>query len=267
MATRSHMRRWIIGLLGAVIVACHMSGYAADAETESPEFTAHYTLGKGPLELADLTRRVYRSADDTYVFLSEAKPLGIVKLFNKSTITETSEWTYVDNQLRPLSYVYDRHGDKDPRQFKITFDWQKLMASSSGAESWHVAIQPGILDKLLFHLALIHDLQRGRQELTYLIADSGTIKNHLFTVVGKESITTELGTFETWKLERNGNHQTILWCAPKLGYMPVKLEQEGLTMVIKSLSRVPQIAAAATKQPANKTSDNQNSGATKTLKR
>ncbi|MBI3773600.1 MAG: DUF3108 domain-containing protein [Gammaproteobacteria bacterium] len=251
MTTLLGIRRWIIGLLGAVAFVHQTVILAADTPAPpSPEFTANYVLSKGALELADLTRRVYRTANDTYVFLSEAKPLGIVKLFTKSTITEMSEWIYVEGQLRPLSYLYDRRGDKDPRQFKINFDWQKLTATSSGAESWETAVQPGILDKLLFHLALIHDLQQGRQELTYLIADSGAIKNHLFTVAGDETVTTELGTFKTLKLERSGNHQTILWCAPQLGYIPVKLEQDGLTMTIKSLSRIPQITVAIPTEPA-----------------
>jgi hypothetical protein len=236
---------WLLCLFSVALVGYHPSNAFAVDSTPSPEFSSQYVLHKGPMELGETTRRLYLSENGSYVFYSESKPVGIARLFTKSNITEVSEWIYVQGQLRPLNYTYDRRGDSNLRQVKINFDWQKLTATSTVDSPWQISVHPGTLDKLLYHLALVHDLQQGRQELTYSVADSGTIKSYLFTVVGEETVTTELGTHKTIKLERNGgSHETIVWCAPQLGYIPVKLEQDGVTLTIKSLSRVPQLTAA-----------------------
>lgn len=258
---------WLLCLITVVIFSHQRNACAVDG-TPSPEFTSQYVLHKGSMELGESTRRLYLSENGSYVFYSESKPVGIARWFTKSNITELSEWIYVQGQIRPLNYTYDRRGDSNPRQLKINFDWQKFKATSTADNPWQVSINPGTLDKLLYHLALIHDLQQGRQELTYSVADSGTIKSYLFTVAGEETVTTELGTYKTIKLERSGgSHETTVWSAPQLGYMPIKLEQDGVTLTLKSLSRVPQLTAAKPAETAAAKNTKNTDGETAKAKR
>jgi len=60
-----------------------------------------------------------------------------------------------------------------------------------------------------------------------MVADGGKIKNYNFEIIGKEIINTPLGKLETIKLVRlkpNSRRKSTLWCAKKLEFLPIKVE-------------------------------------------
>ena len=86
----------------------------------------------------------------------------------------------------------------------------------------------------------------GRQNLRYTIADGGKIKDYNFEILGEETLSTPLGKLDTVKLERhkpNSRRKSTLWCAKKLEFLPVKVEnveKDGriTTALIKSLDGI-----------------------------
>ena len=191
-------------------------------------FTAVYLLTSGPLTLGKMTRTLSLTPEGRYIYDSYSKPIGYAKWFVSTTLKERSEWILHNGQLRPLSYHYDRSGDKKKlaRHVHITFDWEVMRATNTiNNDPWHMAISDNTLDKLLYHLAVVYDLQRGRTELSYTVADGGKLKTQRFEIIGEERIETPLGTFNTLKLKTSGKRDTFIWCAPKLDYLPVQLEQ------------------------------------------
>lgn len=213
---------------------------ATQAPTTLPEtFSVTYVLTKGPLSLAEMTRKLYRNDAGHYVYESYSKPIGIARWFTDSTLLEKTEWIYHDDQLRPLHYLYDRDGDKE-RLVKLTFDWDRMrVINDINHDPWTMNIPSGTLDKLLYHLAVMYDLARGEETLSYQVADGGTLKTYEFNKLKSETIETPLGKFETVKLERPGRRDTILWCAKELNYLPVRIMQEEdgkhLTLKLKSV--------------------------------
>ena len=77
------------------------------------------------------------------------------------------------------------------------------------------------MDKLLYQLAIMHDLQNGRTPASYRIADGGGIKTYSFEKLGEEVVETPLGSFDTIKILRHkpgSSRKYVFWCAPDLEY-------------------------------------------------
>jgi len=224
------------------------------ADTSLPDqFTAVYKAKLGPIELAQMTRKLYQNDEGHYVFESHSKPMGYARWLTSSELRERSEWIYHNGIMRPLSYFYDRSGDKK-RYVEINFDWEHQRATNKiNHDPWHMTIPDGTLDKLLYHLAIIRDLELGKQKFEYQIADGGTLKTVHFEYLGEEVLETKLGKFTTVKMYHPGKRKendTWLWFAKELGYFPVQIEQQkgnGTVMVtlqsLEGISRRPARAA------------------------
>lgn len=220
------------------------------------KFDATYSLSVGPLALAEMTRKLYPKGDGSYVYESSSKAVGYAHWFTKSVLTERSEWRYENQQLRPLIYSYDRTGDsKKERHLKLIFDWQsRRITDITNKEPWKLVLTNGTQDKLLYQLALVNDLQQGkRTKLEYNVADDGTAKITTFEIVGEERIQTALGEFDTLKLQTSGTRTTTLWCAKKLNYLPVLIEQHdergSALLKLVNLSGIPVPIPVATNAP------------------
>jgi len=217
----------------------------AQAENTLPEsFSATYSLHKGPITLAEMKRKLYKNDNGNYVYESYSEPVGYARWFTDNTLLEKTEWSYHQQQLRPIKYSYERNGSKKKRHVKLKFDWDKMRVTNDiNNDPWSMKITEGTLDKLLYHLAVMHDLSNGTKSPEYQIADGGKLKTYSFSNLGQETIRTDLGTFETIKLKRPGKRDTILWCAKELNYLPIKVVQEEndieLTLTLKSVSGLP----------------------------
>lgn len=211
------------------------------------KFDATYTLTVGPLTLAEMTRKLYPKGDGNYVYESHSKPAGYARWFTKSVLMERSEWRYDKlRQLQPLSYSYDRTGDSDKeRHVKLVFDWaNSRITNIINNDPWKMELPSGALDKLLYQLAVVNDLQLGkRTNLEYNVADGGSMKKFKFDVIGEQRIKTALGEFDTLKIKTEGTRTTTLWCAKQVGYLPVLIEQHDergqALLKITSLTGIP----------------------------
>ena len=207
-------------------------------------FEATYTLHTREAQFAEMNRSFVAAGNGKYIFRSETRTTGFMSLFRKDRIIEESQWSEHEPQLRPEHYTYQHTGGKKDRFVDIVFDWEKNRITNQVGDSvWSMTLQPEILDKLLYQLAIMRDLQRGRLPQSYTIADGGKIKSYEFEVLGEESVQTPLGTQQTIKLARyksGSKDKTLLWCAINLEYLPIKVEnteQDGqvTTALIKTL--------------------------------
>ncbi len=217
----------LLAFCALTLLGAHGASHAAAGLPE--KFEATYSLSVGPLTLAEMTRKLYPKGDGSYIYESRSKPIGYARWFTKSTLVERSEWRYENQQLRPITYSYDRSGDSDEeRHVKLIFDWQNgRVTNIINKDPWKMKLPAGTQDKLLYQLALVNDLQRGQRltKLEYNVADGGTAKVIKFEIVGEERIKTKLGEFDTLKLQTTGTRTTTLWCAKALNYLPVLIEQ------------------------------------------
>ena len=218
---------------------------AQSAEGIPGEFVASYSLHSMGTRFADMTRRFSRLDNGNYLYQSETSTVGLLSLFRKDHIIEKSTWHFTDGQLQPLLYSYEHTGGKKDRDVVVKFDWSsRRIINSINGSSWHMPIQAYIMDKLLYQLAIMFDLNKGKDRISYAIADGGKIKNYDFELIGEDMIETPLGVFSALKLVRhkpNSRRRTVIWCARDLGYMPIKVENienngRETTAIIETLS-------------------------------
>ena len=240
----------IVGLFVALCCAClpglHTPVRAdGDSGAGLRPFEAEYTLYAKNTKAARVVRSLVALDDGAYEYRSETKTVGLISVFKKLHIIESSRLALENRILKPLSYSYNRTGHRKPRDVSIEFnrDTGKIKNTING-DFWHLPMEHAVMDKLLYQLAIMHDLQNGRTPTSYQIADGGGIKTYNFEKLGEEVVETPLGSFNTVKMIRHrpdSDRKSIFWCAPELDYLQVKVEhteKDGSTTVavIKSIT-------------------------------
>ena len=117
---------------------------------------------------------------------------------NRSEVScSISVWQYAPahQDFQPLEYLYQNINDDKVRNVKLLFDWNKNRVTNIiNGDPWHMALSPGVQDKLLFQLKMMQDLKNGSQ-LKYSVADGGKIKEYIIENQGNETLEISLGRF------------------------------------------------------------------------
>lgn len=196
-------------------------------------FDATYALHYDDLRIGVMKRSLTRNNDGSGVFESHGKLTGLAAMFRSDKITESSHFMIKDGQLRPLSYSYLRTGSKKDKSETHRFDWSDLQVTSTTRNGGNLAdISPGLLDKLLYQLAIM-DVDDPKSGLEFRLIDGTNQKTYQFAYKGEEALKTPMGTLKTLKFERIRSDQadgspnkrsTVLWSAPSLHNLPVRVD-------------------------------------------
>lgn len=169
--------------------------------------------------------RVLKSLDNgSWSFSSEASAL-------MAGISEKTRFTYQPSEhIKPLSYRYHRKVLGKSRKASVDFDWDSNRVTTVVKDTpWKMSVPEATQDKLSYQLQLRLDLMAGKTEMTYSVADGGKLKEYRFKVTGEESIETPFGTYNAVRVMRdrgeNADRETLIWFAPELDYLIVRLEQ------------------------------------------
>ena len=216
------LNQWSLALLVG------LSSIATGEENAPSLFEADYTIRMKGAQVAKMTRQFSRQESGDYQYHSETRTTGLISLFRKDHIIENSKWKMQSDKIVPSEYYYDHSGGKKDRKVSISFDWENnRITNSIDGSSWKMPTSPNIMDKLLYQLAIMYDLQAGKESLRYTVADGGKTKIYNFEILGEETVKTPLGNLLAVKLERhkpNSRRKSTLWCAKDLEYLPVKVE-------------------------------------------
>lgn len=145
-------------------------------------------------------------------------------------LTEESSLQVVDEQIRPLSYHYERRGLGRGKEITQQFDWQQGQVTGEYKdEAFNLPTEPGLLDKTTYQLALQADLAAGKQDMQYRVVDGDEVEEYHFRVVGEDRVTTRVGQFDAVEVERirepDAKRETTLWFAKDWNYLLVRLSQ------------------------------------------
>lgn len=228
----------------SLLLLCSYSLPAFPANDFPAPFTADYKLYARGLPIGEGARRLYQQQDGKLVFESKTLTTGVLALFRDDKIEERSIFTLDQGNIRPLEYTYDHTGSKKQKHVHLTFDWQNHKVKNTGSQTWELPLQKGTLDDQLYQIVLMQDLQQGKRQLSYTVADDDKkIKVYTPTYIGKELVKTGIGELETLKYQRlsaDKKRQTTLWCAPALHYLPVQVEHlekgEVVTMILQTVT-------------------------------
>lgn len=237
----------IFQLLLVTVLLC--STYLRAEDNLPAPFEASYKIFKKGTEVAELHRSLSRSDNGEFNYRSETNSTGLLSVFYKLHILEESHWQLQDQLLQPLDYSYKRIKKKKERHKETVFDWSKNQAYSvDNGKKLTLDLKPGMTDKLLYQIDIMRNLEMGRHPTTYTVVDGVKIKTYHFDSLGEESLDTPIGQFNTVKLVRQNageKEKSILWCAKKLHYLPIKVEitdEDGsvTTVMINQLSGLTQ---------------------------
>lgn len=216
------MRKLLTGLLMLLL--------ATTLQAEPlPDFGANYQVELNGIQAGELRQTLSTDAAGQRKFVSKTQAKGVFAFIKPDVIEETSLWVYHRDRIRPMFYRYSREGGKKAKMLTMDFFWDKRKVHIDDREHpWDLKLKNHTLDKLVYQLQVMHDLDNGREHLIYTIADGGKLKRYEIIRLGEEIIDTPLGQIAAVKLTRerdaDSDRKTTLWCAPALGYLPVKLE-------------------------------------------
>lgn len=231
-------------LVAALLYLVGVTGTAAAPQN----FTAQYTVNKGGIPIGEMTRTLKPQTGGRYDYESVTTASGLLSLLVKDKIIEHSLWDYHDGAIRALEYRYEKNGGKTPKKVQLLFDWdQRLVKNALNGETRAMPVAKGLTDILLYQLVLMMDLKDGKKPLEYPIADKHKFKTYRFDIIGEETLDTPLGKLKTLKVQRvpgPDKKTTLIWCAPGLDYLPVRIEQDEqddgeFSMVLTAVTGLP----------------------------
>ncbi len=215
---------------------------SSSAGTFPEKFSATYVVKKGFMDIGEVKRTLVPQGGGKYTFESVTTSSGMAAWVVRGKITERSTFTFVNGMIQPLEYFYERTFGKG-KIVKLNFDWIKNTVTNDVDKSpWVMPLEAATLDKLVYQISLMKDMGPGKRDYTYKIADGGKLKTYQAVVLAEEETDTPMGRFHSIKITRVGDKRgTTLWCAPKLNYLPVRIEQtddDEFTAVLKSVDGI-----------------------------
>ena len=191
-----------------------------------PDFDANYRLEQHSLRIGTASIALHTDKEGNYQYEFRSWPARWLSWFQDKSLYESSRGRLDDNGIYPEQYDYERSGDRQ-RNARLSFDWETMIVENDVAGShWEMAIEPGTVDKLATQLGMMIALGEGKQDVTYSVADGGTLKQYRYRVIGRETLDLPAGTFKTVKvikIRKDIDQQVIIWFAPELHYLPARI--------------------------------------------
>lgn len=225
-----------------LVVAALTVAVAAPAQAAPDEYRAIYAASTRGMSVGRAELSLRRDGD-TYYYSSEMHAVGIVSLFYRDRIRETSRGTLTERGIRPVRYDYHRSGSKE-RDDNIRFarGGGESIVSYKG-DTREARLPAAALDPLSLHIALMKDVSLGRQHMRYLIAEPRRLRAYELAVRGSERIQTPRGELDAVRVDLTGKsdagpdfdltgteiapleegEQTSFWFAPELDYLLVRI--------------------------------------------
>jgi hypothetical protein len=234
-------KQWLKTASGLTAAALLLICGSAQASQTLPQvFSARYEVTHSGLTLGEARVEYRELGSNHYRYSSHTRPLGIATLLLRSELREVSEGRITSDGFRPDRYEYNRTG-RNAREIDLSFDWDRMrVIDANSGTPWKTPMPADTLDRMVSQLQLMHDLASKEADLSYPIADGGRIKHYELRITGRETLQTPFGPLETLRITRLGDsdrRSTTFWCAPALGYLPVRIDHrekgDNFTMALR----------------------------------
>src|SRR5262249_1378474 len=210
----------------ALVFAVLITSGVARADDLNP-FEASYAWIWHGMTVAVSTLKLTKH-QDTWEYASKSDPRGLGRLFSERPVQQ-STLQVLDSGVRPLHYKADDGTSSTKRDSDVQFDWEHNRATGVYEDTKiDMPLQPGTQDDLSVQIALMVELLAGRTPDRFLMIDRNTVREYRYTRDGQESIDSPLGRIDTviYRSQKAGSPRvTRFWCAPSLGYIPLRVEQ------------------------------------------
>jgi hypothetical protein len=234
-----------LALLGMFSVAGNAAPAAAAAASTGrlEAFQAAYGWRWQGATVAISTLKLEHGDADTWIYSSTSEPRGLGRLYPMRPKLRSS-LRVTDKGVQPLSFKAEGGGDNHDADVK--FDWSagRVTGVYEGT-AVDLPLKPGVQDDLSVQIAMMVELLHGRTPEQLSMLDKNSWREYRYQREGADTIATPLGQINTiiYSSQHPGSPRvTRFWCAPSLGYLPMRVEQKRLdsvewTMDIRSLKR------------------------------
>lgn len=193
-----------------------------------PAFTANYILKKFGATVAKATFEL-RYEDNRVIYESITKTTGMLSLIRNDVVTEYSVLEDTCPEPRLVEIFFEHQGGKPERNVHAFIDWNRKEASITRADKTEKRpITAPLWDPFSVKLALMRDAGKSDGPLEYTLLNRNKLEIYSFTTQGKESIKHQGKNLMTLKLEgkrEESKRRTVVWLAPTMNYMPLRIEQ------------------------------------------
>ena len=191
------------------------------------QFSAVYSLSQAGITLAELERKGRLAEDGSYIIESVASPRGMAAWILSGTTEERSQWILRNGNVVPLKYTYQENGGSRKKSMDLEYDWDKGIAiDHKSGKQWK--LPEDAQDQTSIQFAIMERLRQGEREFHYSLLDGKRIKHHHYRVTERKTLTTKVGKIEVVgvrEIRPEGKRYSVFWCAPRFGYLPVRIEQ------------------------------------------
>jgi hypothetical protein len=236
MQGRTSAFRWRTAARAAaasLICAAGLAGPARAAQGELSPFEASFTVEWHGMSAGTAKLALRKTDAQHWLYTSEQSARGLFRLYAANTLHQSSEVRIEDGHIVPQHFINEDGTDKTDKDSDVRFDWKANRATgTSEGRKVDVELEPGTQDTLSVQIALIQELVAGRTPTKFVLLDRDEVKDYDYTAEGNERVQTALGSHET-KIFRSkradSDRSTLFWCAPDLGWLPVKVERHRTT--------------------------------------
>ena len=245
-ARHASMALALLGVCSVASCAASAAAPAADAAASTGRleaFQASYGWSWQGTTVAISTLKLEHGDADSWTYSSTSEPRGLGHLYPMRPKLRSS-LRVTDKGVQPLSFKAEGGGDSHDADVK--FDWSAGRATGVyEGTAVDLPLKPGVQDDLSVQIAMMVELLHGRTPEQLSMIDKNSWREYRYQREGAETIATPLGQIDTiiYSSQHPGSPRvTRFWCAPSLGYLPMRVEQKRVdnvewTMDIRSLKR------------------------------
>jgi len=208
--------------------AALLPGLAA-AQDRITEYTAEYEVHYKGRRVARAEFGVTADAGGHYTFSASTRARGLLRLASPNPAVERSRFRVEDGSIRPSRFEFEDGSRRGEDNFAVEFDAaanEVRLTTSAGTTT--LPGDAGLLDRGSLQVALMRELGACELPGPYRYVDDDGVRTYRYERIEDLPAETGIGALATVRFsqEREGSsRRTILWLAPDLAYLPVRIEQ------------------------------------------
>lgn len=193
------------------------------------------------------------AAEPGFMANTVIKPTGMSRMIARGVIQESSYFLLDPDGVQPAQYRSIDTLSSEDETVTLDFDWREHKVQGAvNDQVFHSDLDGRVHDRVSIQYELMLDLLSGAADDQYWMLDGDELKRLNVTNVGTKTVQVPYGTFEVTGIQHskeNSTRVTTLWCAEKLGYLPVVIEQHrngklGVRAVLASYETTGETVAA-----------------------
>jgi hypothetical protein len=216
-------------LVAALALAPVLAGALEAPPTELKPFSASFNISWRGMSAGTAQLQLQKLEDGRWSYQSLSTARGLFRIAMPAELRSRSEFSIRDGRILPDHFTADDGASSSSKDQDLRFDWSAgRITGIAEKRRVDLPLKPGVLDTMSVQIALMHELLVGNTPRYFVLVDKGRIKDYNYTAVGEEILVTPIGEFRAliFRSSRPGSDTgTYFWCAPALGYVPLKVER------------------------------------------